>query len=270
MPLRALTPLLALVLAACSSPEEVREQTGLAAHTPAASASAAATASSSVQGVKVAEETDLFSYAFSYPAEVTAQPRLAALLTERAERVKAGMIADAKEAQGFAKAEGYPFHPHSYGAKWQRVADLPGHLSLSNDFHTYTGGAHGMYGLEGLVWDKAAQRALPSEELFVSPGALGTAMGDTVCIALNQEREKRRGAPVDPRDELFSDCPALDEATILVGSSNGKTFDRITVWFGPYVAGAYAEGAYDLDFPVTQAMLAAVKPAYRDAFDAKR
>ena len=32
--------------------------------------------------------------------------------------------------------------------------------------------------------------------------------------------------------DVFGTCPELDEATVLVGSSNGKTFDRITVWFG--------------------------------------
>jgi hypothetical protein len=41
------------------------------------------------------------------------------------------------------------------------------------------------------------------------------------------------------------------------------------VWFGPYVAGAYAEGAYELDFPMTKAMLDTVKPAYKAAFSVK-
>ena len=42
------------------------------------------------------------------------------------------------------------------------------------------------------------------------------------------------------------------------------------MWFGPYVAGPYVEGHYELDFPMTPAMLEAVKPAYRSAFSAKR
>jgi hypothetical protein len=148
------------------------------------------------------------------------------------------------------------------------VADLPGYLSLSNDWSNYTGGAHGMYGMQGFVWDKANKRGFDSAELFVSPAVLDDAMGGSVCAALNKEREKRRGEPVDPKDEFFGGCPGLDEATILVGSSNRRTFDRITVWFGPYVAGAYAEGAYELDFPMTKAMLDTVKPAYTAAFSA--
>ena len=60
------------------------------------------------------------------------------------------------------------------------------------------------------------------------------------------------------------------KATVLVGSSNGKTFNRIGVWFGPYVAGPYAEGAYELTFGVDKAILDAVKPAYKAAFSRVR
>ncbi|GGD98485.1 hypothetical protein GCM10011515_17900 [Tsuneonella deserti] len=273
MQLRPFLPLVAVLLAGCSSPDEVREKTGVTAtasqSASRAGASASAAASANGSAKKVAEDTDLYSYAFSYPAPVGRYPALAARLEQQAAKARAEMIAQAREERESAKKEGFPFHPHSYGAEWKVVADLPGYLSLSNEFSTYTGGAHGMYGLESLVWDKEAERAMDGAELFTSPQALGAAMGGTVCAALNRERENRRGEPVDPKGEYFSDCPGLDSATILVGSSNGKTFDRITVWFGPYVAGPYAEGAYELDFPMTAAMLGAVKPAYREAFGAK-
>jgi hypothetical protein len=268
-----LRPFLALAVpllaAGCSSPDEVREMTGVKAEASQSSVHASATASSTAKGKKVSEETDLLSYEFSYPAQVGAEPQLAAQLEQEAQRVKSEMTADAKEFQADAKANDFPFHQHSYSAEWKVVADLPDYLSLSEDFSTYTGGAHGMYGLQGYVWDKANKRGFDSAQLFVSPAILGDAMGGSVCAALNKEREKRRGEPVDPKDEFFGGCPGLDEATILVGSSNRKTFDRITVWFGPYVAGAYAEGAYELDFPMTKAMLDAVKPAYKGAFSAK-
>ena len=271
MPLRPFLAIAPLLLTGCSSPDEVRDKTGVTAETSRSVGQARASASSSTaSGRKVAEETDLFSFEFSYPKEVAAVSELAARLEQEAQRVKTEMIAEAKEVQADAKANGYSFNPHSYSAEWKVVADLPRFLSLSNDFANYSGGAHGMYGLEGLVWDKANKRALASEALFQSPGILGTTMDNAVCGALNKEREERRGEPVRADDDLFGDCPELDEATILVGSSNGKTFDRITVWFGPYVAGPYAEGAYELDFPMTKAMLDAVKPAYRSAFSAAR
>ena len=69
---------------------------------------------------------------------------------------------------------------------------------------------------------------------------------------------------------MFDDCPGIDEATVLVGSSNGESFDRIGIYFGPYVAGAYAEGDYELNFSVTPAVLDAVKPEFANAFSVKR
>ena len=255
----------AFALAACSSPEEVAERTG----TKRANASASANAATAGKPVKLAEDTDLYSYEFSYPAAVGRIPALAARLEEGAAKAKAETIAEAKSAQADAEANGFPFNPHGYGEQWQVVADLPGYLSLSNAFHSYTGGAHGMYGMQGLVWDRANERAMAPDELFRSPALLRAALGDALCAALDRERAEKGIEPVEGAGSVFPPCPGLDEATILVGSSNGKTFDRITVWYGPYVAGSYAEGAYELDFPMTVKMLEAVKPAYRAAFSAK-
>ena len=262
---RCLVLALLLASAACSSPAEVAERTGVEAK---ATASARASAQGAAKSVE--EDSDLYSYAFSYPAAVGAIPRLAAVLQQRADTAKGELVAEAKAARAESEAGGFPFNPHSYSAEWQVVADLPGWLSLSNKFATYSGGAHGMYGLEGLVWDKANGRALASQDLFVSADYLGSVMGGTLCDALDRER-RARGMELPPENApVFPRCPGTDEATILVGSSNGRTFDRITVWYGPYVAGSYAEGAYELDFPMTEAMIAAVKPAYRAAFSAGR
>ena len=265
MDCRRLLPLAVLLAAACSSPAEVAERTG-----QGEGATASATAASSAQGRKVEEDTGLYSYALSYPAAVARIPALARRIEEQAAKGKAEMIAEARSAQADSTKDGFPFNPHSLSEDWQVVADLPGYLSLSNQFATYTGGAHGMYGMEGLVWDKANGRGFASEELFQSPSHLGSVLGDTLCAELNKARVEKGIPSYTDDDAVFPGCPNLDEATILVGSSNGKTFDRITVWYGPYVAGSYAEGAYELDFPMTAAMIGAVKPAYRAAFSARR
>ena len=106
--------------------------------------------------------------------------------------------------------------------------------------------------------------------LFTSPAALEKALGDRFCDGLDRERAKRRGAPVaEGSEEMFDKCPGLDELVVLVGSSNGRTFNRLTIYAGPYVAGPYAEGAYKVNIPVDRAILDAVKPAFRAAFTAR-
>ena len=54
--------------------------------------------------------------------------------------------------------------------------------------------------------------------------------------------------------------------TLILGSRNHKTFDRIGFLIAPYEAGPYAEGSYEVTLPVTPAVLAAVKPEWRGAF----
>jgi hypothetical protein len=267
MAARPFLGLAALALAACSSAEEVAEKAGVE-DKPAVGASASAIASSTDR-VKVREETKLYIYEYVYPAQAAAIPALAAVLDARGAKARDEMIGVVRALEA-EDARDFPVPQHSFEEEWRVVADLPGWLSLSGFFSTYSGGAHGMYGMEGYVWDKRRGRGMASGEMFHLPDYLGNTMGNRVCEALNKEREARRGEPVGESDDMFNGCPDLDEATILVGSSNGRTFDRITVWFGPYVAGPYAEGYYELDFPMTREMLEAVKPAYRAAFSARK
>lgn len=272
MPFRTLAAAapLVLALAACSSAEEANGGAA-AAETQGASASATAQAAGAAKSVE--EENDLYSFAYAYPAAAGALPELAARLDEDAETAKATLISESKDDQAQAEANDYPYRAHSYSKEWKVVADLPRFLSLSGEFATYTGGAHGMYGLESLVWDKQEKAGVDGIALFQSPEALDEALGQKLCDALDVEREERRGEPVqpdsDPYDTGFNTCQHVKDATVLVGSSGGEKLDRIGIWFGPYVAGPYAEGSYELNFPVDAAVIEAVKPEYREAFAAE-
>ena len=113
MPLRLVFPVALIALAACSSPDEVREKTGVTAQSTSASAHATSVASSSAKGAarKEAEDNDLYSYEFSYPAEVGAFPELAARLSSDAAKAKASKVAAAKvtkvaEKKSAGKARG--------------------------------------------------------------------------------------------------------------------------------------------------------------------
>ncbi len=144
------------------------------------------------------------------------------------------------------------------------VADLPRFLSLSASFYEYSGGAHGNGAFEGLVWDRKAKAAFDPKTMFRSQAALQDALGAAWCKALKAERTKRLGA--DYSDDGIFACPPISDLTVLVGSSNKRSFDRIGLIAAPYVAGSYAEGSYEMTFPVTPKVLAAVKPEYKAAF----
>lgn len=215
------------------------------------------------------------TFEYRWPAGVSAQPELVKLLAAERDKTLAQEKSEWAAAVKDSPADCVSCGQRSFAMDWKVVADTPGFLSLSGDVSTYTGGAHGMYGLRSLVWDKQAKRALDGAALFRSPEALDAALGNSLCAALNAERAKRRGEPVrvmveGENDFGFDSCQYTKDATVLLGSSNGQAFDRIGIWFGPYVAGSYAEGAYELNFPVNAAVLKAVKPEYLRAFAAKR
>ncbi len=260
---------LALSSAACSQPEEFGERIG-------ASDRGGTTISARGQAVDAApvsrvEETERYQYAWSYPAPAAAISALAAKLDAMGAQSLAILKEEANRDWESARGGDWEPRPHSATTKWSVVANLPGFLSLSSQIATYGGGAHGNYTKTSMVWDKQAGRALDGAVLFVSPVALNRALGPTLCEALNAQRAKRRGEPVDPASTEWPDnCPPVGDGTVLVGSSNGETFDRIGIYFGPYVAGPYTEGDYELNFPVTGAVLDAVKPEYADAFSIRR
>lgn len=210
-------------------------------------------------------------FSYSWPAAVSAIPELASRL--EAERDEALAMQKREWEQSLLDFPGdcASCKSRGYEKEWKVVADLPNWLSLSADYYEYTGGAHGNYGKQSLIWDKRNGVGFPGITMFTSPVALENALGATLCDALDQARARKRGQKVDrSTGESFNDCPGLDEASVLIGSANGTSFDRIGVYFAPYVAGSFAEGDYELNFPVTASVVDALKPEYAGAFTVKR
>lgn len=252
-----------LTLAACSpTSEEPRLQEAGTSGTAAARASIA-------DGVLVEEANELFSYKFACPAAVGAIPPLAREIERRADAAKSEMRANAEAERKFTAEEGFPYRQQSLSAEWKVAANLPDWVSLTNEFATYTGGAHGNYGVTSLVWDRHAARAMEGVDMFISPATLTGAISRTYCLALDRQRQQKNGMAPDPSGP-FGQCPSVTELTVIPGSTNGRTFDRIGLYAGPYVAGSYADGSYEVTLPVDAQILAAVKPEYRAAFSAAR
>lgn len=246
-----------------------RPSTSLAS---ASVASGAANADAQSGGARaVAQSNDLYEFEYSYPAEAGRIPGLRALLDRRLADARTALEESAQRDRQTAEQDDYPFRQHWTRIEWDVVANLPRFLSLSAEIGTYSGGAHGNSGYDSLVWDRETGTALEPMSFFRSPAALENAIGGRYCTALNELREERRGEPVDPDGEgYFNDCPAISELTVLLGSSDGDAFDRIGLVAAPYVAGSYAEGAYEVTLGVDTAVLDAVKPEYRGAFALRR
>ena len=265
---------LALSSAACS---QSGDETASSAPASGASITASAKVTGPAEAQAVAFDDDSSKnggnreFSYSWPKAVSEVPELVERFTAERDRELAAQKTDWQKSFDGAPEDCISCISRGFEKEWKVVADLPQWLSLSADLYVYTGGAHGNSGKTSLVWDKRGQRAMKGVELFNSPVALETALGARLCDALNEQREKRRGISVDPASgDMFDDCPGIDEATVLVGSSNGESFDRIGIYFGPYVAGAYAEGDYELNFSVTPSILDAVKPEFANAFSVKR
>jgi hypothetical protein len=266
-PLRHAMALAALLLAACSSPDEIAAKTGTAeAEAPPAPPKPPAPAPEKVAFTDNAAKGDATrEFAYSWPAKVTAIPALAKRLTAERDQLLAEQKTEWEQSLAeFAEDDCGACTNRSYEKAWDVVADLPRFLSLSGAWNVYSGGAHGNYAWDALVWDREAQEGFDPKTMFTSPAALQGALGDAWCKALKAERVEKGMAPED-EDGIFP-CPPIADLTVLVGSSDGKSFNRIGLIAAPYVAGSYAEGEYEVTLPVTPKVLAAVKPQYRAAF----
>jgi len=258
---------LALLLAACAA--QSTEAQDDARDAPAGTPPADAVGAKEPTPVTARDEsvtTDSYSFSYSYPAAAASIPGVRAILEKDLAARRAELSGWAAEGRQASKDNEFPFNPYDYGKGWEVVTDLPGWLSLSAGYNTYTGGAHPNRGYEALLWDKRAGRRIEPTGLFRSKQAFIDAVRKPFCAALDKERAERRGGETYG---LFGDCIDPTSTVIILGSSNRRTFDRIGFLIAPYIAGPYAEGDYEVTLPVTPAVLAAVKPQYRESFAAR-
>ena len=220
---------------------------------------------------KVKETGPIYDFEYAYPAEAGAIPALKAWLDADLKKQREDLIAEAKDGKADAKTNDYPFNGYSSGLTWSRVADLPGWLSLSGLTYEFTGGAHPNHGYAALLWDKTANRQRAATDLFLSKAAFSAAIRGPFCDLLDRQRETKRGEKINRASgDEFDACIDPAESTLILGSTNHQTFDRLGVLIGPYEAGPYAEGDYEVNLRVTQAVLDAVKPEFKAAFALKK
>lgn len=263
---------LTIAVAACGSGDgEAVPGASTAAATvaavPSAAASATASAAPAASAREVKVENDLYSFTYQWPAAASSIPALAAVLEADLKGQQGELAREAAEDRKAREGEDFPYHQHMRSISWQVVTQIPGWLSLSSHGAGYSGGAHGITWFESLLWDTAANQEREVTDLFISSRSLSAAIRTPFCAALDRERAKRRGAPVNRASgDTFDECIDPVKSTVILGSSDRRQFDRIGVLVGPYEAGPYAEGEYEVTVPVTAAVIAAVRPEYRAAF----
>lgn len=206
-----------------------------------------------------------YEFDYSYPAQAARIAPLKAWLEADKAKRRAWVVRASAEARREAKAARAPFRAYELQQSWDVVTETPRFLSLSSASYSDTGGAHGNGSSGGLVWDKRAGRRMSAVSLFVSPAAFQSAVMTPWCRWMRAERIRRVGADAG-NDTTFGQCPPAKDVTVLLGSSNGRAFDRIGVIADQYVVGSYVEGPYEHTLPVTAAVLRAVEPEYRAAF----
>lgn len=262
--------ILGAMLAACSSPEDIERDVGLEDGASAAVDEGDGPGTTAASGAvpaarEISEETDLYAFSFSYPEALGAIPALKDRLDEQANREEADLQRAAREASREAREEGFPYNRYMVTIEWKLAGKTENWLSLIENGASYFGGAHGNYGLSSVLWNSGSQRLLEPINLFQSPQALAAALGDKYCAALDAQRMARRGGDVSDANDMFERCPALEELELVL-MSDGSKFDRLMLYAAPYVAGPYAEGDYEVELSVDDAIRGAVKSRYLQDF----
>ena len=132
------------------------------------------------------------------------------------------------------------------------AAETPKLFSLKRTSFDYSGGAHPNTLTSGILWDKALKRQIGLADLF-RKGADLTALVRSLCSALNTAKRARvpDGASITFDSKPFASPRVAATPFVLTpGDAPGKAAG-LTFLIGPYQAGSYAEGGYEIAIPAT-------------------
>lgn len=212
--------------------------------------------------VCVGRLADHYAFGFAWPAEAAAIPELDALLRVEAAQREQWMREQSDAAwDERAEAGGEPAR-FTYEEGWALDLDRPELAAASGSAQAYTGGAHGGIAYHAILLDRRRGARIGLADLFMDPDAGLAEVQSSFCPALRNDVRARRSGEEHPVVE----CPAASELPVtLIAGHDGRAMAMMAL-LNPYVVGSWAEGPYDVVFPVTPRLLAALKPQYRDAF----
>lgn len=160
----------------------------------------------------------------------------------------------AEGAQGELTEAGAPTGRPKYEntVTLEAAAETPKLFSLKRTAFDYSGGAHPNTLASGILWDKALKQQIGLADLF-RPGADLTVLDQALCSALNTAKRARvpDGASITFDSKPFA-CPRVASTPFVLtpGDASGKAAG-LTFLIGPYQAGPYVEGGYEIAVPAT-------------------
>lgn len=204
--------------------------------------------------VCIAKRGPNWTYAFVYPPEAARIPALDAWLRNESKADEG----DHEESIGrlAAWAKQNPDGRFNLERVYTLDMETPAILALSKMTSSYTGGAHGWFAFESVLWDKSRNRVLKLDELFSDPAAANAEIRDQLCPGLIELRRSRNS-------EFNGRCeePPYDTVTLLAAGGRVTT---LKVTFNEL--DGYAGGTYMVYVPVTRRLLDLVAERFRAGF----
>ena len=189
-------------------------------------------------------------FSYSWSSEVAAVPALVKRFTEDMRKQKAATVTGGKDFNAMRKRMGDGPAGYLHSTDISTAGQSPRLLSLEIAVASYSGGAHGNYGYDSILWDRRLNREIRFDDLFLRPAGFASLTRASYCKALDAERRKRREGEKLEGD--FAQCPKYSELSIApVDEEKDGRFETIRFVAAPYTAGPFSEGDYALELPVT-------------------
>lgn len=138
------------------------------------------------------------------------------------------------------KEEGYLTSPYYVGVNYAVLMQNNSYLSIEINYNEYTGGAHGNYYSDYLIYDLEAETRIALKDIVKTDVDYMQVINDAVLEAIEDKR-----ASSEYGDALHSWYEGVEEETL----SFSLQADGFGVHFQPYEIGPYAEGAPSFIIP---------------------
>lgn len=219
--------------------------------------------------VKIVHDSKALEFSYEWSAEAAAVQALDKRFRADLDKVYKEALANARDDREAARGQKRDFNGHYFSMQWTTAGETARLLSLQGELGTFEGGAHPNTSYDALLWDRKLNRQINMGALLTGRGNFAALTRTAYCKALDAERATRREG--EKLGGEFDECPKYTDLAIapVDKNANGR-FDSIDFVASPYVAGPYVEGEYEVELPVTARLIEALRPEYRESFEAQR